>query len=62
MDRREVRDLAVKGALICRQEAERMEGGDILFEYTPENFTGTELGFAVDVCEAVMSVCQDRRQ
>ncbi|MDA8084335.1 MAG: 2-isopropylmalate synthase [Nitrospiraceae bacterium] len=56
MDRKEVRDLAKRGALICRQEAEKMEGSDILFEYTPESFTGTETGFAVEVCEAVMSV------
>lgn len=56
MDRREVLDLAVSGASICRREAEKMQGSDIFFEYTPESFTGTELDFAVDICEAVMSV------
>ncbi len=56
MDRTEVIELAVRGASICRQEAERMEGSDILFEYTPESFTGTETDFAVGICEAVMSV------
>ena len=56
MDRQEVIDLAVRGAAICWQEAEKMEGSDILFEYTPESFTGTEPDFAVGICEAVMSV------
>jgi len=56
MDRREVMDLAVRGASLCRQEADRMADSDILFEYTPESFTGTEPDFAVGICEAVLSV------
>ena len=56
MDRQEVIELAVRGATICRDEAEKMEDSDILFEYTPESFTGTEPDFAVAISEAVMSV------
>ena len=41
-----------------------MPGIDIRFEYSPESFTGTELDYAVEVCEAVLDVWQptpDRR-
>ena len=33
-----------------------MAGSKILFEYTPESFTGTEPDFALEICEAVMNV------
>ncbi len=56
MDRQEIIALAVRGASLCRQEAEKMADSDIRFEYTPESFTGTEPDFAVGICEAVMSV------
>ena len=29
---------------------------EIVFEYSPESFTGTELDFALEICEAVMDV------
>jgi 2-isopropylmalate synthase len=35
-----------------------MPGSDIRYEYTPESFTGTELHFAREICEAVMDVWQ----
>jgi 2-isopropylmalate synthase len=38
--------------------AERMRQTDIVLEYSPESFTGTELDFAAEVCEAVMDVWQ----
>jgi 2-isopropylmalate synthase len=56
MDKQEIIQLAVKGAAQIQAEAERMKGSDILYEYTPESFTGTELDFALDICEAVMGV------
>ena len=55
MDRKEIIALGVRGAEIIRDEAERFEG-DIRFEYSPESFTGTELDFALEICEAVMDV------
>lgn len=56
MDRQEIRDLAVRGAGYIRDEAERMSGSEIVYEYSPESFTGTELEFAVDICEAVLDI------
>ncbi len=31
---------------------------EIVYQYSPESFTGTELDFAMEICEAVMDVCQ----
>jgi 2-isopropylmalate synthase len=55
--RREIIDLAVQGARLIREEAARTET-DIRYEYSPESFTGTELDFAVEICDAVMEVWQ----
>jgi 2-isopropylmalate synthase len=54
LDRRAIRDIAVRGAELCAQLAAGIDGTDVRFEYSPESFTGTELDFALDVCEGVM--------
>ncbi|HEX3828867.1 MAG TPA: 2-isopropylmalate synthase [Sporichthyaceae bacterium] len=58
LDRDGIRDIAVQGAQICRKLVETVPGTDIYFEYSPESYTGTELDFAVDVCNAVNDVWQ----
>ena len=58
LDRDGIRDIAVQGARICAKLAEGMGDTDISFEYSPESYTGTELEFAVDVCNAVNAVWQ----
>ena len=58
MSREEIIALGVQGARVIREEAERFEGGDIRYEYSPESFTGTELDFALEICEAVAAVWQ----
>lgn len=58
MDRDEIISLAVKGAECIRHEAEKIEGTEIIYEYSPESFTGTELDLALEICEAVMDVYQ----
>ena len=35
-----------------------MPESEIIYQYSPESFTGTELDFAVEICEAVMDVWQ----
>ena len=54
LDRAGIRDIAVKGAALCRDLAPTLAGTDLRFQYSPESFTGTELDFAKEVCEAVM--------
>lgn len=58
MNRDEITALGVKGASIIKEEAERAKGTDFRFEYSPESFTGTELDFAMHICEAIMDVWQ----
>lgn len=58
MDRKEIRRLAVEGAALIREEAGRLDGADVIFEYSPESFTGTELDFSLEICEAVVDVWQ----
>jgi 2-isopropylmalate synthase len=55
-DRAGIIDIAVHGAELVRKLAEQMDDTEIRFEYSPESFTGTELDFAVEVCNAVNDV------
>ena len=55
MDRREIIALGVKGARLIREQA-RDSDVRVRYEYSPESFTGTELDFALEICEAVMDV------
>jgi 2-isopropylmalate synthase len=54
MSRSEVVALAVRGTRIAREEAGRLCGTEVVFEYSPESFTGTEPEFALEICEAVL--------
>jgi 2-isopropylmalate synthase len=49
-------ELAVRAAERIRERALAMPSTDFVFQYTPESFTGTELDFALEICEAVMDV------
>ena len=51
----EIVDIAVQGARICKKYEEQMPPGtEIYYQYSPESYTGTELEYAVRVCNAVM--------
>ena len=54
MSRREIIELGVRGARLIREEAAKTDT-EIRYEYSPESFTGTELDFALEICEAVMA-------
>ena len=53
LDKAGITDIAVHGAQVVRKLAEQMTDTDVRFEYSPESFTGTELEYAVEVCNAV---------
>ena len=55
-DRAGIIDIAVRGATLVREHAERNRGTEWVFQYSPESFTGTELDFAVEICNAVNAV------
>jgi 2-isopropylmalate synthase len=56
LDRKGIIDIAVTGAKICRDLIGTVPETEIVHEYSPESFTGTELEFAVEVCDAVLDV------
>lgn len=58
MSRKEIVDLAVHGAQLVIEEAKKYPGTSFRYQYSPESFTGTELEFALEICEAVMDVWQ----
>ena len=59
VDKDECRAIAVRGTELVMKYAEELLGDtDFGYQYSPEIFTGTELSFAVDVCEAVSDVWQ----
>lgn len=58
LDRPGIVDIAVKAAQCVREHAQRNPGTQWRFEYSPESFTGTELDFAVEICDAVNAIWQ----
>jgi 2-isopropylmalate synthase len=56
MDRPQIKQIAIEGAMIVRDEAAKRPDTDWLFEYSPETFSTAELDFSLEVCEAVMDV------
>jgi 2-isopropylmalate synthase len=55
-DRKGVMDIAVRAARLIKQIADDRPETDWRFEYSPETFTGTELEFSRDVCDAVLDI------
>jgi len=53
LDRTGVVDIAVRGTALCRELALGQPETEWTFQYSPESFTGTELDFALEICEAV---------
>ena len=52
MDREHITEIAVKGTNMVKERAAKFPG-KIILEYSPESFTGTELDYALDICNAV---------
>ncbi|MBI3692138.1 MAG: 2-isopropylmalate synthase, partial [Mycolicibacterium aromaticivorans] len=55
-DREAVKKIATDGARLCVEEAAKYPGTQWRFEYSPESYTGTELEYAVEVCNAVADI------
>ncbi len=54
-DKEQIKKLAVDGAVLLKNLADETDG-DFLFEYSPESFHGTEVEYALEVCNAVLDV------
>jgi 2-isopropylmalate synthase len=57
-DREGIVELAVAAARWCKELEATIPETEILYEYSPESFTGTEPDFAIEICEAVMDVLE----
>ncbi len=57
----EIKQIAVDGARLVKEKAKDFPG-EIVLEYSPESFTGTELDYALEVCTAVQEVWQPTAQ
>lgn len=53
----QIKQIAVDGAVLLKQLADETEG-NFTFQYSPESFSGTELDYAAEVCNAVLDVWQ----
>ena len=62
MDKEGIKKIAVDGARLCKELVSTIPGTKISFEYSPESYTGTELEFALEVCNAVNDVWQPTPQ
>ena len=56
-DKEQVKQLAIDGAKLLLKLASETDG-NFTFEYSPESFHGTEVDYAVEVCNAVLGVWQ----
>lgn len=52
MSREEITNIAVEGVKMVKRHAAKFPG-KVILEYSPESFTGTELDYALEVCNAV---------
>ena len=51
-----ITQIATDGAKLVRELGEKVTDGEIVYQYSPESFTGTEMEFARDISDAVMDV------
>jgi 2-isopropylmalate synthase len=58
LDKPGIVDIAVNAAKLCKKLEDTMGDTEIFYEYSPESYTGTEVEFAVEICEAVMEVIE----
>ncbi len=57
-DKQGIVDIALQGARWCREHEKQVPGTTVYYEYSPESYTGTELEFAVDVCNQVLEILE----
>ena len=57
-DREGVKEIALEGARLCRQYEKTVPDTAVYYEYSPESYTGTELEYAVEVCNAVLDILE----
>ncbi|NFG63356.1 2-isopropylmalate synthase [Clostridium sp. CMCC3677] len=55
MSKEEIKQIAIEGTKLVKEYKKDFDG-EILLEYSPESFTGTEVDYALEICDAVADV------
>lgn len=58
---KEIIDIAIEGTTLVKKLSSNFDG-KIILEYSPESFTGTEMGYALEICEEVIKVWQPDKE
>ncbi len=62
MEKPEIIQVARRGAQWIKERLPRLPETDVVFQYSPESFSATEVEFSLEICEAVMDVWQPTRK
>lgn len=54
LEKPEILEIAVRGTRWVKERVGMLEGTDLVFQYSPESFSATEIDFSLEVCQAVM--------
>ncbi len=60
-NKEDIKQIAIEGAKLLKKLADETKG-NFSFEYSPESFPGTEVEYAVDVCNAVLDIWQPKEE
>lgn len=60
-NREEIKQIAVEGAKLLQTLADETDG-NFTFEYSPESFSGTEMDYALEVCNAVLDIWKPTKE
>jgi 2-isopropylmalate synthase len=62
LEKAEIVQIARRGTQWIKDRLPRLEGTDVVYQYSPESFSATEVEFSLEICEAVMEVWQPTPQ
>ena len=61
MDKEQIKQIAIDGTRMVKERVKRFEG-NVTLEYSPESFTGTEMSYALEICNAVQDTWEHENQ
>lgn len=62
LEKSEIIEMAIRGTKWVKEYSKELYGTEVLFQYSPESFSATEIEFSLEICEAVIKVWQPNIQ
>jgi 2-isopropylmalate synthase len=62
LDKPDILNIATRGTQWIKDRVPRLAGTDVVYQYSPESFSATEVEFSLEICQAVMEVWQPSPQ